>query len=70
MRAILFVKSAEPQVPVSLKAMVELDPGSEGGEQGTWDAAERVKEAIVNGVDRRLMLSVCIASMQGDTLST
>lgn len=70
MRAILFVKSAEPQVPVSLKAMVELDPGSEGGEQGTWDAAERVEEAIVNCIDRRLMLSVCIASMQGDPLST
>lgn len=64
------MKSAEPQVTVPLKAMVELNPGSEGGEQGTWDAAERVKEAIVGSVDKRLMLSVCIASMQDDTLST
>lgn len=29
MRAVLFVKSAEPQVSVSLEAVVELDPGSE-----------------------------------------
>ena len=51
-RAVLFVKSAEPQVPVSLKAMVELDPGGDGSEQGTWDAAERVEEAIVGCVDK------------------
>lgn len=39
---------------VTLQAMVELDPGCDGCEEGAVDTAEGVDEAIVEGVGEGL----------------
>jgi hypothetical protein len=39
---------------VTLQAMVELDPGCDGCEEGAVDMMKRVKESIVEGVGEGL----------------
>lgn len=51
---ILTVQFVQPEMAVALQAMVELDPGCDRCEEGAVDTAERVDEAIVEGVGEGL----------------
>lgn len=51
---VLTVQPVQPEVAVALQAMVELDPGCDRCEEGAVDTAERVDEAIVEGVGEGL----------------
>lgn len=51
---VLGVQGVEPEVAVTFEAVVELDPGGEGGEEGSGDVMEGVKEAVVDCIPCRL----------------
>ena len=54
-RPVLLMQGVQPEVSVSLKAMVQLDKRSDGRQPWTRDMAERVKEAIIDRVHNRLV---------------
>lgn len=54
-RPVLLMQGVQPEVSVSLKAMVQLDKWSDGRQPWTRDMAERVEEAIIDRVHNRLV---------------
>ena len=56
--SVLFMERVEPEMPVTLEAMVELDPGCDGGKKRAGDVAEGVAEPIVEDVCDGLLSSV------------
>ena len=49
-RAVLLVESVQPEMAITLEAVVELYPGCDRGPEGTGNAAEGVDEAVVEDV--------------------
>ena len=56
--SVLFMERVEPEMPVTLEAVVELDPGCDGGKKWAGDVAEGVAEPIVEDVCDGLLSSV------------